>query len=50
MKAIDKINSRYSKDIVRLSTQAPGRTWRMKQEKLSQHYTTDINEIIKVNI
>ena len=50
MKAIDKINSRYSKDIIRLSTQAPGRTWRMKQENLSQHYTTDINEIIKVNI
>lgn len=50
MKAIDKINSRYSKDIVRLSTQAPGRTWRMKQEKLSQHYTTDINEIIQLKI
>ena len=50
MKAIDSLNKRYSKDLVRLATQAPGRTWRMKQEKLSPHYTTDINEIVTVKI
>ncbi len=50
MTAIDKINKRYSKDLIRLATQAPGRTWRMKQEKLSNHYTTDINEVITVKV
>ena len=50
MQAVDKLNNRYSKDLIRLATQAPGRTWRMKQEKLSPHYTTDINEILTVNI
>lgn len=50
MKAIDKVNSRYSKDLIRLATQAPGRTWRMRQEKLSKHYTTDINEIITLKL
>lgn len=50
MKAIDKVNSRYSKDLIRLATQAPGRTWRMRQEKLSKHYTTDINEVITMKL
>lgn len=48
MKAMDKLNRKYGHDLLRLGAQAPGRTWRMKQEKLSPHYTTDINEIIKV--
>lgn len=50
MAAIDKINKRYSKDLIRLATQAPGRTWRMRQERLSNHYTTDINEVISVRV
>ncbi len=50
MTVMDKLNKRYSKDLVRLAAQAPGRTWRMKQEQLSQHYTTDIHEVIKVRI
>ena len=50
MVAIDRLNGRYSKDLIRLATQAPGRTWRMRQEKLSNHYTTDINELIPVKI
>lgn len=49
MKAIDKINSYYSKDIVRLAAQRHGRTWKMRQEKLSKHYTTNINEILEVH-
>lgn len=50
MQIVDKINRRYSKDLVRLATQAPGRTWRMKQERLSQRYTTDVKEILKVEV
>ena len=50
MVAIDRLNGRYSKDLIRLATQAPGRTWRMRQEKLSNHYTTNINELIPVKI
>ncbi len=49
MKAVDKINSYYSKDIVRLAAQSHGRTWKMRQEKLSNHYTTNINEILEVH-
>lgn len=50
MKVMDRINHKYSKDLVRLGTQAPGRTWRMKQEKLSKRYTTDINDILTVKL
>ncbi len=50
MKVVDKLNRRYSKDLIRLATQAPGRTWRMKQEKLSKRYTTDINDILAVKL
>ena len=50
MQVMDKLNKLYSKDLIRLAAQAPGRTWRMKQEQLSQHYTTDIKEVIQVNL
>ncbi len=50
MKVMDQLNRRYSKDLIRLGTQAPGRTWRMRQEKLSKRYTTDIDDIIAVNV
>lgn len=50
MKVMDKLNRRYSKDLIRLGTQAPGRTWRMRQEKLSKRYTTDIEDVISVKV
>jgi len=48
MKAVDKINTHYSQDLIRLASQSTGKTWKMRQEHISQRYTTNINEIIKV--
>ncbi len=50
MKTIDKINASLGQQKVRLAVQAPGRVWRMNQEKLSQRYTTNINEIISIKV
>lgn len=47
MQAIDKINGKYRQHI-KLAVQGNGREWKLKQEQLSGHYTTDINEIIIV--
>lgn len=46
MQAVDKINADTGQQKVRLAVQDPGRLWKMKQEKLSPRYTTNINEII----
>lgn len=46
MQAVDKINAATGQQKVRLAVQDPGRLWKMKQEKLSPRYTTNINEII----
>ena len=48
MKAVDKVNTRYSQDLIRLACQSPGKTWKMNQEHISQRYTTNINDIIRV--
>ena len=50
MKAMDKLNRKYGCDLLRLGAQAPGKTWRMKQEKLSPHYTTNINEVLTIKV
>lgn len=47
MAAVDKINGDYSQH-VKLAVQGAGREWKLKQEQLSQHYTTDLNEIITI--
>ena len=47
MAAIDKINGDHSQH-VKLAVQGAGREWKLKQEQLSQHYTTDMNEIINI--
>ena len=48
MEAIDKINSNFGQQKIRLGSQSSGNVWKMKQENLSKHYTTDIDEIINV--
>ena len=45
----DEINARCGQQKIRLATQAPGRVWRMNQERLSPRYTTNLNEIMTVN-
>ena len=48
MTAIDGINKKYKDYKIKLGNQDLERTWKMRQERLSPRYTTDINEIIKV--
>ena len=49
MEVIDKLNDKYHCDVVRLASQDE-RKHKMKQAYLSQHYTTDINEILTVEV
>lgn len=48
MHAMDKLNSKYAAHKVKLGSQDLKRTWKMRQERLSPRYTTNINDIIKV--
>lgn len=48
MQTIDKINGDYSQK-VKLAVQGSGRDWKLKQERLSQRFTTNLNEIITIN-
>jgi DNA polymerase V len=50
MKAVDAINTRLGQQKVRLASQDQKRVWKMKQEKLSPRYTTDLNDIITINL
>lgn len=49
MKAVDKINNTIGQQKLKLASQDMGRTWKMRQERLSPRYTTKLNEIINVN-
>ena len=44
MNAIDSINGN-----VKLAIQGQGAGWKLKQEQLSKHYTTNLGEIIEIN-
>lgn len=48
MNTIDLINNKYKSDKIKLANQDLKRTWKMKQERLSPRYTTDLNDIIVV--
>ncbi|MDG1039963.1 MAG: Y-family DNA polymerase [Polaribacter sp.] len=48
MSAIDKVNKRFKADKIKLGNQDLKRTWKMRQERLSPKYTTNINDIIVV--
>lgn len=47
MKAVDRLNLTYGKK-VRLASQDPGRIWKMRQEKLSPSYTTNLDDVIRI--
>jgi DNA polymerase V len=49
MSAIDKLNKKFKSDKIKLVNQYFNRTWKMRQERLSKKFTTNINEIIIVN-
>lgn len=48
MSAIDNINGKHGHS-VKLAVQGQGSGWKLKQEQLSKHYTTDLGEIIEIN-
>lgn len=48
MKSIDKINTSLGTNKVKFACQDLGRTWKMRQEKLSQRFTTNLKEIIEI--
>ena len=50
MRVIDQLNHSIGKTIVRFATQSIGRQWKMKQEKLSQRYTTNIKEVVEIEL
>ncbi|MGB2513815.1 MAG: Y-family DNA polymerase [Flavobacteriaceae bacterium] len=48
MQAVDHIHKRFGPHQIKLANQDLQRTWKMKQEHLSQRYTTEIKEVITV--
>ncbi len=48
VEAMDKINSKYGYKLVKLGSQNPKQTWIMRQEQLSNRYTTNWNELLEV--
>ena len=48
MKSIDKINTELGTNKVKFACQDLGRTWKMRQEKLSNRFTTKLDEIIEI--
>lgn len=49
MGALDKLNERYGRGTVKVSTQGAYKSWQMKQERKSPSYTTDWHHIPYVN-
>jgi DNA polymerase V len=45
MKALDGVNTKYGKDIVRTATQEFNKKWKLRQQYLSKRYTTRFNEL-----
>jgi DNA polymerase V len=50
MKVMDGLNNSIGQKKLKLACQDLGRTWKMKQERLSPRYTTRIDEIITVKV
>jgi len=48
MDVIDQMNQKYKSNRVKLANQDLERTWKMRQERLTPKYTTNINDIIVV--
>lgn len=48
MKKIDMINQGFGQNKVKFACQDLGRTWKMRQERLSPRYTTQLGEVIEI--
>lgn len=49
MSAVDRLNNKYGKQLVRLGNQ-DAKIHKMRQEHLSKSYTTDINQLLEVRV
>ena len=49
IKAIDEINQKFGRDTVRFAGVKTEGSWKMKQLRKSQSYTTNWNELLTVN-
>ena len=50
MQIVDRLNKAYGNNKVKFASQSLGRQWKMKQEKLSPRYTTNLQDIITIRI
>ena len=49
MSVLDKLNSANNRKKVYMASQGTGKSWKLHQEHLSRHYTTNWDDIITVN-
>ncbi len=45
----DHINRKYGREKIKFAIQGDGKEWKLKQEMLSGKYTTQWNDIIRIN-
>lgn len=50
MQSIDKLNTMFGQQKIKLGSQDPKKVWKMKQEKLSPSYTTKLSDIIVIRV
>lgn len=50
MKTLDSVNHLFGKDLIRFAIQGYTRQWRLKQERLSPCYTTNIGQVLTIKI
>jgi DNA polymerase V len=48
MQRLDQIHKRFGPNQIKLANQDLNRTWKMKQEHLSNRFTTELTEVITV--
>lgn len=50
MKTLDRLNTRFGKDSIKFAVQGFKKPFKLKQERLSPRYTTNINEVLIIKI
>jgi DNA polymerase V len=50
MTALDDVNTSFGKDLVKFAVQGYSKKWKLKQEKLSPCYTTQLEQILTIKI
>lgn len=49
MQVVDTLNHKYGEQKIKLASQDPKRVWKMKREKLSPRYTTNLHDVITIH-